>query len=286
MTSPCLNTQSLEHRPSWPKQQKQQLTLALSSVHQRQSIWLWIATLSQPFKSMEIQSTMYQILDTLVPWWHLAQVTSKGESHLLGVHSGSWNNFGRVHTYPLQQKLTCVTILLYGCESWVISQDMENKINAFATSCYRVMLNIKRWTPPSIPWLTLCLWFIWLGTASWNFLVTSSECQRKSLLEDMLCTFQPLAKGDLVDHVLHTLIMYKDCLGIMKEQCKNSRLPHLLMIVVHGETLWSPAPQPMDDDEGGRHFYCSFIFKNGFLCLTMVFPNNLVWVLSNFWRNG
>ena len=38
----------------------------------------------------------------------------------------------------------CVTILLYGCESWVISQDMENKINAFATSCYRVMLNIKR----------------------------------------------------------------------------------------------------------------------------------------------
>ena len=38
-------------------------------------------------------------------------------------------------------------------------------------------------------------------------------------------------------------------LGIMKEQCKNSRLPHLLMIVVLGETLWSPAPQPMDDDE-------------------------------------
>ena len=108
MTSPCLNPQSVEHRPSWPKQQKQQLTLALSSVHQRQSIWRWIATLSQPFKSMEIQST------TLVPWWHLAQVTSKGESHLLGVHSGSWNNFGRVHTYPLQQKslftTTCVTI--------------------------------------------------------------------------------------------------------------------------------------------------------------------------------
>ena len=72
----------------------------------------------------------------------------------------------------------------------------------------------------------------------------------------MLCTFQPLAKGDLDDHVhfvLHTLIMYKDCLGIMKEQCKNSRLPHLLMIDVHGETLWSPAPQPMDDDDDGVH---------------------------------
>ena len=65
----------------------------------------------------------------------------------------------------------------------------------------------------------------------------------------MLCTSQPLAKGDLVDHVLHTLPVFKDCLGIMKEQCKNSRLLRLLMIVMHGETLWSPAPQPMDDDD-------------------------------------
>ena len=38
---------------------------------------------------------------------------------------------------------TCVTIFLYGCESWVLSLDMENKINAFATSCYRIMLGIK-----------------------------------------------------------------------------------------------------------------------------------------------
>ena len=39
---------------------------------------------------------------------------------------------------------TCVTILFYGCESWVISHDMESKINAFATFCYRIMLNVKR----------------------------------------------------------------------------------------------------------------------------------------------
>ena len=148
---------------------------------------------------------------------------------------------------------TCVTILLYGCELWVISQDMENKINAFATSCYRVMLNIKRIDhvlnttvysmTDTVPLIHL------VRHRQLKFLVTSSRCQRKSLLEDMLCTFLPLAKGDLVDPVLHTLIMYKDCLGIMKEQCKNSRLPHLLMIVMHGEILWSPAPQLMDDDD-------------------------------------
>ena len=72
---------------------------------------------------------------------------------------------------------------------------------------------------------------------------------KESLLEDIRCTSKPLAKGDLVGHVLHTLPIYKDCLGIMKELCKNSRLPHLLMIVEHGETLWSPAPRPMDDDD-------------------------------------
>ena len=31
---------------------------------------------------------------------------------LLGVHSGSWNNFGRVRTYPLQQKLSCLILLV------------------------------------------------------------------------------------------------------------------------------------------------------------------------------
>jgi len=41
-------------------------------------------------------------------------------------------------------RTTCVTILLYGCESWVLSHAMESKINAFATSCYRIMLHIKR----------------------------------------------------------------------------------------------------------------------------------------------
>ena len=36
---------------------------------------------------------------------------------------------------------TCVTVLLYGCDSRILSLDMENKINAFATSCYRIMLH-------------------------------------------------------------------------------------------------------------------------------------------------
>ena len=37
-----------------------------------------------------------------------------------------------------------MTILLYGFESWVISKDMESKINSFAMSCYCILLGIKR----------------------------------------------------------------------------------------------------------------------------------------------
>jgi hypothetical protein len=36
--------------------------------------------------------------------------------------------------------VTCVTVFLYGCDSWILSPSMD----AFATSCYRIMLNIMR----------------------------------------------------------------------------------------------------------------------------------------------
>ena len=40
---------------------------------------------------------------------------------------------------------TCITVLLSTVLlSWVISKDMETEINSFGTSCYRIMLNIKR----------------------------------------------------------------------------------------------------------------------------------------------
>ncbi|KAI8494388.1 hypothetical protein Bbelb_276140 [Branchiostoma belcheri] len=56
-----------------------------------------------------------------------------------------WRN----STFPISKKIkafnvTCLSLLLYGCETWVLSRDMEDKINLFATSCLRIMLNIKR----------------------------------------------------------------------------------------------------------------------------------------------
>ena len=38
----------------------------------------------------------------------------------------------------------CVSILLYGCESWIIDKKLNNTLNSFTTNCYRIMLGIKR----------------------------------------------------------------------------------------------------------------------------------------------
>ena len=86
---------------------------------------------------------------------YLGSMVASGSSDLKRRKSLAWCAFWKLEqlwksphiSITTKVKLfntTCVTILLYGCESWVISQDMENKINAFATSCYSVMLNIKR----------------------------------------------------------------------------------------------------------------------------------------------
>lgn len=61
----------------------------------------------------------------------------------------SMKHIWRSKALPLQLKLnifqaTCLAILLYGCEAWVMTADLRNKLNSFATSCYRFILNIKR----------------------------------------------------------------------------------------------------------------------------------------------
>ena len=86
---------------------------------------------------------------------YLGSMVASGPSDLKRQKSLTWCAFWKLEQLlksphiPIATKIklfntTCVIILLYGCESWVISQYMENKINAFATSCYWVMLNIKR----------------------------------------------------------------------------------------------------------------------------------------------
>ena len=86
---------------------------------------------------------------------YLGSMMASSASDLKRRKSLAWTAFWKLQrlwrnpNLPISTKVrlfdtTCVTILLYGCESWVISKAMEDKINAFGTSCYRIMLNIKR----------------------------------------------------------------------------------------------------------------------------------------------
>ena len=38
---------------------------------------------------------------------------------------------------------TVISILLYGCETWIVTKELERKLNSFATTCYRMWLGVK-----------------------------------------------------------------------------------------------------------------------------------------------
>ena len=50
-------------------------------------------------------------------------------------------------TLSLKRKLCdslILSLLLYGCETWTLTRRREESINSFATSCYRIILNNRR----------------------------------------------------------------------------------------------------------------------------------------------
>ncbi len=72
---------------------------------------------------------------------------SRGNMHSMFINlSAKFHNNQSVDYWCCYRLLifnkTCITALLYGCESWVIEKGME-KINSSATSCSRTMLGIK-----------------------------------------------------------------------------------------------------------------------------------------------
>lgn len=41
-------------------------------------------------------------------------------------------------------KAACISILLYGCETWILTKHLANRLDAYATNCYRIMLGIDQ----------------------------------------------------------------------------------------------------------------------------------------------
>lgn len=56
-----------------------------------------------------------------------------------------WND--RYASLKIKLKIfdvTCISIFLYGSETWTLNTELENKINSFATICYRAILKISK----------------------------------------------------------------------------------------------------------------------------------------------
>ncbi|CAM4364063.1 unnamed protein product [Leuciscus chuanchicus] len=86
---------------------------------------------------------------------YLGSYIASSEADIRARKGQAWGAFWKMKnvflskTLPIKLKLNifeaaCISILLYGCESWIINQKMQNSLNSFATSCYRIMLGIKK----------------------------------------------------------------------------------------------------------------------------------------------
>jgi hypothetical protein len=59
------------------------------------------------------------------------------------------SNIWKSKTTPVHLKInifkaSCLSILLYGSETWVLTQKLRNELDSFATNCYRYILGVKR----------------------------------------------------------------------------------------------------------------------------------------------
>ncbi|XP_038056051.1 uncharacterized protein LOC119728045 [Patiria miniata] len=134
----------------------------------------------------------------------------------------------------------CVTVLLNGCETWVITHDMEDKINAFATSCYRIMLNIRRLD--RIPNTTIynltntVSLVVRLRTRQLKFLGHVLRMPDDEPARFMHCTLHCMVKESLADSEHYIQDISRAFLETMRVTCNWT--------TATGGNLWSPAPQP------------------------------------------
>ena len=79
----------------------------------------------------------------------MASTESEVKRRLSVALSAFWKVERLWRTTPIKLKINlikgaCLSILLYGCEGWTLTKTLEDKLNSFTTSCYRIILGIKR----------------------------------------------------------------------------------------------------------------------------------------------
>jgi hypothetical protein len=86
---------------------------------------------------------------------YLGSMMASSESDIKRRRALAWTAFWKLDKIwksshiPTQLKVgifktSCLSVLLYGCETWILTKKLEDYINSFATNCYRIILGIHR----------------------------------------------------------------------------------------------------------------------------------------------
>ncbi len=135
----------------------------------------------------------------------------------------------------------------------VVTRNMEDKINTFATFCYRVMLiNIKRVDRISIEAIynmtkTIPL-ITRVRTQQLKFLGHVLHLHDDEPVKEYALYVPPHGKRKPGRPRTLYLNYVQDLLGDSDGMLQPNNFSSLAKIAAVGEILWSPAPQPNDDD--------------------------------------
>ena len=141
---------------SIPRAQKQLSTTTDSAA----SVGLMINTDKTEYLTLNCPTNQHLMvgqiaLNRVDDFRYLGSMVVKSLSDFKRRHGLSWSVFWKLEkiwrsdSVPIHLKIeifktTCLSVLLYNCETWIITKVMASMINTFQTRCLRIILGIKR----------------------------------------------------------------------------------------------------------------------------------------------
>lgn len=109
---------------------------------------------TQPFPPLQIDGQPIAIVDEFKYLGSYMGSTDKDIHHRIAMAWAAFENLKKIlasrtgkPTVKIKLRLfnaACLSILLYGCETWILTAQQSAKLDIFARTCYRIMLGIRQ----------------------------------------------------------------------------------------------------------------------------------------------
>lgn len=105
-----------------------------------------------PYQALNLNG---EYIEVVKDFKYLGSMMSSSEKDMRARKGQAWGAFWKMKeiwkskSIKIQLKVrlfkaSCLAILLYGSETWTLTKQQKQVLNSFATSCYRIMLGVKR----------------------------------------------------------------------------------------------------------------------------------------------